>query len=36
MEIISVRGKIDRIQALAKDLMKKRGVTQLKLSTIAV
>jgi len=36
MEIISVRGKIDRIQALAKDIMKKRGVTQIKLSTITV
>jgi CopG family nickel-responsive transcriptional regulator len=34
LEIISVRGKIERIQALAKDIMKKRGVTQLKLSTV--
>ena len=30
MEIISVRGQIDRIQGLAKDIMKKRGVTQLR------
>ena len=36
LEIISVRGKIERIQALAKEVMKKRGVTQLKLSTVAV
>jgi CopG family nickel-responsive transcriptional regulator len=36
LEIVSVRGKMERIQALAKELMKKRGVTQLKLSTVAV
>lgn len=35
LEIISVRGKMDRIQALAKDIMKKR-VMQLKLSTVAI
>ena len=36
LEIISVRGKVERIQALAKTIMKKRGVMQLKLSTVAV
>ena len=36
LEIISVRGKVERIQALAKNIMKRRGVTQLKLSTVAV
>jgi len=36
LEIVSVRGKMELIQALAKELMKKRGVTQLKLSTVAV
>jgi len=36
LEIVSVRGKMERIQALAKELMKRRGVTQLKLSTVAV
>jgi len=36
LEIISVRGRMDRIQALAKYIMRKRGVTQLKLSTVAV
>ena len=36
LEIISVRGKVERIQSLAKNIMKKRGVTQLKLSTVAV
>lgn len=35
LEIISVRGRLERIQALAKNIMKKRGVTQLKLSTVA-
>jgi CopG family nickel-responsive transcriptional regulator len=36
LEIISVKGKIERIQALAKLIMKKRGVTQLKLSTVTM
>jgi CopG family nickel-responsive transcriptional regulator len=36
LEIISVRGKLERIQALAKNIMKKRGVMQLKLSTVAL
>lgn len=36
LEIVSVRGKMARIQALAKELMNERGVTQLKLSTVAV
>ena len=36
LEMISVRGKMERIQALAKGIMKKRGVMQLKLATIAV
>jgi CopG family nickel-responsive transcriptional regulator len=36
LEIVSVKGRMERIQALAKELMKKRGVTQLKLSTVAV
>ena len=36
LEMISVRGRLQRIQALAKNIMKKRGVTQLKLSTVAL
>ena len=36
LEIISVRGEIGRIQRLAKQIMKKHGVTQLKLSTVAI
>lgn len=36
LEIISVRGKLERIQALAKNLLKRRGVTQLKLATVSV
>jgi CopG family nickel-responsive transcriptional regulator len=36
LEIISVKGRVDRIQALAKNIMKRRGVKQLKLSTVAV
>ena len=36
LEIISVRGKMERIQELAKNIMRMRGVTQLKLSTVAV
>jgi len=36
LEIISVKGKLERIQAMAEDLMKTRGVSQLKLSTVAL
>jgi CopG family nickel-responsive transcriptional regulator len=36
LEIISVRGKVERIHVLARNIMKKRGVMQLKLSTVAV
>jgi CopG family nickel-responsive transcriptional regulator len=36
LEIISVKGKMERIEAMAKSLMRKRGVTQLKLSTVAL
>ena len=34
LEMISVKGRMDRIQALAKAIMKMRGITQLKLSTV--
>jgi len=36
LEIISVKGKLERIQTLAKELMKTRGVSQFKLSTISL
>ncbi len=36
LEMISVHGKMERIQALARGMMKRRGVMQLKLTTIAV
>jgi len=36
LEIISVRGKVEHIQALAKNIMKKHGIKQLKLSMVAV
>ena len=36
LEIISVKGTLERIQTMAKDLMKTRGVSQLKLSTVAL
>lgn len=36
LEIISVKGKMEKIQSMAKDLMKTRGVSQLKLSTVAL
>ena len=36
LEIISVRGKMERIQALAKNIMRRRGVNQLKLTTVAL
>lgn len=34
LEIIAVRGKIKLIQALASKIMREKGVTQLKLSTL--
>jgi metal-responsive CopG/Arc/MetJ family transcriptional regulator len=36
LEIISVKGRLERIQEMAKDLMKTKGVSQLKLSTISL
>jgi CopG family nickel-responsive transcriptional regulator len=36
LEIISVRGQTDKIQELARKLMKTRGVTQLKLAVVDV
>ena len=36
LEIISVKGKLERIQIIGKELMKTRGVSQLKLSTVAL
>lgn len=36
LEIISVRGKMERIQALAKNVMKRRGVMQLKLASVSL
>lgn len=36
LEIISVKGKLEKIQVMAKDLMKTKGVSQLKLSTVAL
>ena len=36
LEMISVCGKMERIQALARGIMKRRGVMQLKLTSIAV
>ena len=36
LEIISVRGKMERIQALAKSIMRRRGVKQIKLTTVAL
>ena len=36
MEIISVKGKLERIQVMAEHLMKTKGVSQLKLSTVAL
>jgi CopG family nickel-responsive transcriptional regulator len=36
MEIISVKGKLERIEGMAKDLMKTRGVSQLKLSMVTL
>ncbi|HUK27099.1 MAG TPA: nickel-responsive transcriptional regulator NikR [Candidatus Acidoferrales bacterium] len=36
LEIISVKGKLERIQTMAKELMRTKGVSQLKLSTISL
>jgi len=36
LEIISVKGKLERIQTMAKELMKTRGVSQFRLSTISL
>jgi CopG family nickel-responsive transcriptional regulator len=36
LEIISVKGNLERIQVMAKALMKTRGVSQLKLTTVAL
>ena len=36
LEIISVKGKMERIQTMAKELMRTRGVSQFKLSTISL
>jgi CopG family nickel-responsive transcriptional regulator len=36
LEIISVKGRLERIQIMAKDLMKTKGVSQLKLSTVSL
>ncbi len=36
LEMISVRGRTERVQELARNLMKRRGVTQLKLSLVGL
>jgi CopG family nickel-responsive transcriptional regulator len=36
LEIISVKGRLERIQVMAKALMKTKGVSQLKLSLVAL
>jgi len=36
LEIVSVKGRLDKIQGMAKELMKTRGVSQLKLSAVAL
>ena len=36
LEIVSVKGRLDKIQVMAKELMKTRGVSQLKLSAVAL
>ena len=36
LEIISVKGRLERIQEMTKDLMKTKGVSQLKLSTVSL
>ena len=36
LEIISIKGRLERIQDMAKELMKTKGVSQLKLSTVSL
>jgi len=36
LEIISVKGNLKRIQVMANDLMRTKGVSQLKLSTVSL
>jgi len=36
LEIVSVKGRSDKIKVMARKLMKTRGVSQLKLSTVAL
>jgi len=36
LEIISVKGKLERIQLMAQNVMKTRGVSQFKLSTVSI
>ena len=36
LEIISVKGKLGKIQVMAKDLMKTKGVSQFKLPTVSL
>jgi CopG family nickel-responsive transcriptional regulator len=36
LEMISVKGRTEQINALAKAIMKTRGITQIKLSTVAL
>jgi len=36
LEIIAVKGKLDRIQLMAENLMKTKGVSQFKLSTVSL
>jgi CopG family nickel-responsive transcriptional regulator len=36
LEIISVKGKLERIQTMARDLMRTKGVSQLKLTTVSL
>jgi len=36
LEIVSVKGRSDKIKVMAKELMKTRGVSQLKLSTVSL
>jgi CopG family nickel-responsive transcriptional regulator len=35
LEIISVKGRLERIRRMARDLMKTKGVSQLKVSTVS-
>jgi CopG family nickel-responsive transcriptional regulator len=36
LEIISVKGRLERIQAMAKEIMKIKGISQFKLSTVSL